>query len=129
MQKGPIITACVAAVAMVGVVSAFLSNASPYVTLAQAKKSTGDHLHLAGDLVPNSIHNDLASRHLSFQIKDSDGAVATVDYTGEKVNLAEATKVVAIGSLQGDRFVSDKLLVKCPSKYEAQDQSSAVARG
>ena len=28
--------------------------------------------------------------------------------------------VVAIGKMEGERFVSSKLLVKCPSKYEVE---------
>ena len=75
MKSGPIVTALVAVLAMSGAVAAFMANASPYVTIAQAKSSTGDRLHLAGDLDKKSVHNNLANHVLSFQIKDANGDV------------------------------------------------------
>lgn len=121
MKKGPIITAIVAVFAMAAVVTAFMSNASPYVTIAQAKTASGDRLHLAGDIIKSTVHNDLKKHELTFDIKDADGAVVTVAHVGEPpANMGDATKVVAIGKMNGDRFVSDQLLVKCPSKYESE---------
>jgi len=38
-------------------------------------------------------------------------------------NMGEATKVVAIGGMKDGKFVSDQLLVKCPSKYESEKKS------
>jgi cytochrome c-type biogenesis protein CcmE len=119
MKSGPIITAIVAILAMSGVVAAFMANASPYVTVAQAKSSTGDRLHLAGDIDKKSIQNDLVNHVLRFDITDADGQRVTVVHKGEPpANMGEATKVVAIGKMDGDRFVSDDLLVKCPSRYD-----------
>jgi cytochrome c-type biogenesis protein CcmE len=119
MKKGPVITAIVALIAMAGVVIAFMSNASPYVTIAQAKSASGNRLHLAGDIIKSSVKNDLAHHALSFDVRDKDGAVITVLHKGEPPqNMSEATQVVAIGKLEGDKFVSDQLLVKCPSRYQ-----------
>jgi cytochrome c-type biogenesis protein CcmE len=124
MKKGPVITAVVALIAMAGVVIAFMSNASPYVTIAQAKSAPGDRLHLAGDIVKSSVKNDLVHHALSFQVKDQNGDVVTVMHRGEPPqNMSEATKVVAIGKMEGDNFVSDQLLVKCPSRYEEKRKS------
>jgi cytochrome c-type biogenesis protein CcmE len=121
MKAGPIITAIVAIMALAAVVTAFMSNASPYVTIAQAKTATGDHLHLAGDILQPTLHNDLTKHVLSFDLKDADGNVVTVEYRGEPLgNVSEANKVVAIGKLEDGKFKSDKVLVKCPSKYEAE---------
>jgi hypothetical protein len=38
-----------------------------------------------------------------------------------------ATNVVAIGTYKDGRFVSDKLLVKCPSKYQAEGAAKGTS--
>ena len=124
MKVGPVVTAIIAMLAMTGVVVAFMSNASPYVTIEQAKHSTGDRLHLAGDIQKATIKNDIARHTLSFDLKDANGQVVSVLHTGEPPsNMGQATKVVAIGKMEGDKFVSDQLLVKCPSKYEGAEKT------
>jgi cytochrome c-type biogenesis protein CcmE len=37
-------------------------------------------------------------------------------------NFEMATQITAIGAYDGDTFRADKLLVKCPSKYQGTDQ-------
>ena len=126
MKKGPIITAVVTAFALTAVVAAFVSNASPYVTIAQAKTIHSDQLHLAGDLLKGSVSTDYATHTLTFKLRDKDGQVITVLHKGEPPeSMSTVTKVVAIGGMQGDRFVSNKLLLKCPSKYEGASLSQA----
>lgn len=121
MKTGPIITTVVALAALTAVVAAFMSNASPYVTVAQAKVSSDKHLHLSGDIVKDSVRRNLVGHYMTFQLKDSEGAIVTVEHHGEQPqNIQEANKAVAIGGMEGDRFVSEKLLIKCPSKYEAE---------
>jgi cytochrome c-type biogenesis protein CcmE len=124
MKSGPIVTAIVATLAMAGVVTAFMTNASPYVTIAQAKNSHSNRLHLAGDLDKKSVHADPVNRTLTFRLKDENGETVTVLHKGDPpANMGEATKVVAIGKMEGDKFVSDDLLVKCPSKYETDPKT------
>lgn len=123
MKKGPVITAIVALVAMGGVVAAFVSNASPYVTIAQAKERHGERMHLAGDIVPGSVMTDLKSGELRFKVTDTDKATILVVHRGEMPsNINSATKVVAIGGIEGDHFKSEQLLLKCPSRYESEDK-------
>jgi cytochrome c-type biogenesis protein CcmE len=128
MKSGKSITIVVVVLALFAVITAFMSNASPYVTIAQAKTASGDRLHLAGDIIKPSVHDDYSRHVLTFQLRDQDGAIVTVEHTGEPpANMGEATKVVAIGRMKGDRFVSDQLLVKCPSKYEAAPGAASKA--
>src|SRR6476659_9605996 len=111
---GAVITGIVATLAMVGVLAAFIGNASPYVTVAEAKQSHNDGLHLAGDLIKESIQTDPASGHISFRLKDQAGDIADVVYTGSTPgNLSEATKVVAVGGMDHDVFKAHQLLIKC----------------
>ena len=120
---GALFTAFVCIAATGGIVYAFLANSSQYVTIAQARVSHSDRVHMAGDLIKSSIRQDLAHHAIVFDLKDQTGQM-TVVYTGDTTqNLDEATKVVAVGACKGNRFYSDKMLVKCPSKYESEKGS------
>jgi len=117
--KGPVVTAIIAGLAMAGVVGAFMSNASPYVTIAQAKTTGGDNLHLAGVLQKETFRQDITNGHITFDLKDAEGKTIQVEHVGIRpASLLDADKVVAIGCVKDGRFVSHDLLVKCPSKYD-----------
>ena len=118
------ITGLVCLMALSVVVSAFLKTSSPYVTIAQARHDDESGLHLQGDIVQSSVRM-LPSKHLlTFNIRDANGDTIEVDYTGAiPENFSEARKVVAVGQIKGSEFASDRLLVKCPSKYEAKTQN------
>ena len=121
MKLGAILSGIIAAAALGAAVFAFTTQASPYVTIAQARTAPGDRLHLAGDLIKDSVKADVYTQTLTFRVKDENGDTVTIDHRGEKpANLLEATKVVAVGKMDGDKFVSDQLIVKCPTKYEAE---------
>ncbi|MGV3619024.1 MAG: cytochrome c maturation protein CcmE [Fimbriimonas sp.] len=129
MKSGPIVTAVVAFVAMGGVVVAFMSNASPYVTIAEARQMRSDRMHLAGDILKETVVTDIKSSELRFQVKDSKGEQILIVHRGEiPANMGSATKVVAIGGIEGDRFMSKQLLLKCPSRYEEEKKKGTVAR-
>jgi hypothetical protein len=55
MKAGTLVAGLVAVGGLGAVVAAFLGNASPYVTVAEAKTMRGDNLHLAGDIVPGTL--------------------------------------------------------------------------
>ena len=116
---GAIITALVALGGVAAVGMAFVSNASPYGTFADARKSNSDSMHVAGDVLKETVITDLQHGTMHFSMKDSTGERMNVVYTGPPpANMSEATKVVAIGGVQSGVFYSEKLLIKCPSKYE-----------
>jgi len=128
MKKGPILTAVFTVLALGAVITAFVTQASPYVTIAQAKQSSDTQLHVAGDVVEGSLHNDPMRHLLSFKMKDKDGDVITVEHNGEvPADLDQVKKVVAIGGVKNNQFWSSKLLVKCPSKYEAEQKKTGAA--
>ena len=61
---------------------------------------------------------------VKFKLRDENGQEAMVIYKGIKPdNIEQATSIVAIGKYHSDQFIADKLLVKCPSKYQ-QSQGS-----
>ncbi len=121
MKLGAILAVALSAVGLSAVVFAFMTNASPYVTVKEAQARTGDNQHLAGDIVPGTLLTDLNAGTVKFDLKDQSGQVCKVLYTGPPLtNLGSATKLVAIGGMKDGTFMSNKLLLKCPSKYESE---------
>lgn len=130
MKIGASVTACVAVFAMTGVVMAFLNNASPYVTVAEAKVTSGSRLHLAGTIDKKTVNDDRLGGKLAFDLIDKKGDRIRVEHVGEPVaNMGDATEVVAIGKVENGTFVSQKMLVKCPTKYEKDRQTPAATPG
>ena len=52
------------------------------------------------------------------KVEDENGIERKVHYLNPKpANFEDAEKLVVEGSMKGDVFVADYILVKCPSKY------------
>lgn len=123
MRLGPVLAVVVAVAGLTAMVTAFLTQASPYVTVAQAKTMKGDSLHLAGDILRDTVQVDARANRLRFELKDEAGQVMPVLYHGpQPSNMGSATKVVAVGGVENGVFVARELLLKCPSKYESTDK-------
>ena len=126
MKRGTLVAVILTVVGLCAVVFSFVKNASPYVTVAQAKVSNGDNLHLYGEIDKASIIISAGSSTVSFEITDEEGGVARVLYQGSPPNnLNEADHVVAVGGMNGDIFEAHKLMLKCPSKYESEAKGSS----
>lgn len=55
---------------------------------------------------------------IEFTMVDSDGAVEVVRYCGvPPIGLERGKHVVAVGKFDGEVFVANQLLTKCPSRY------------
>ena len=93
---------------------------TPYVSFAEAQRGANRTLQVAGGLVKGS--SDYADGALSFTIQEPKTShTMRVRYRGVKpANFEEAISVVAIGrySPATTTLEADKLLVKCPSKYQ-----------
>ncbi|MEG6584466.1 cytochrome c maturation protein CcmE domain-containing protein [Dendrosporobacter sp. 1207_IL3150] len=96
---------------------AYQSSLTPYVTFAQAKSSKSQ-VQVKGTLSKsNLIQSERNS--LIFALRDEAGEEVTVVYKGTKPEgMDQAESVVAIGRYNNGQFHADKLLVKCPSKYQ-----------
>lgn len=126
MARGPLIAMICSFFGLAAVVSAFLINASPYVTVAEAKQSSSKSMHLAGDIMKESLNVRLEAGEVRFSVRDEKGDVMPVVYKGgPPANMGSATKVVCVGRVENGSFVADKLILKCPSKYESEASSGA----
>ncbi len=106
---------------------AFKSNLTPYVSFQQAR-ATKDAVQVAGKLIHGSDSFDQSSSRLVFMLQDDRGDTMRVAYKGLKPgNFNEATQVVAIGRYHGGLLEAEKLLVKCPSKYQGLNDKAPTA--
>jgi len=107
---------------------AFKSNLTPYVSFAQAR-SSGEPVQVAGKLVQGSDRYDETTQVLYFALEDDHGEKLLIAYKGLKPgNFHEATQVVAIGRYQAGQLEAEKLLVKCPSKYQGVENKEYGSR-
>ncbi|MFH1177300.1 MAG: cytochrome c maturation protein CcmE [Acidobacteriota bacterium] len=101
---------------------AFRSNLTPYVSFAHAREAS-EAVQVAGALIQESDHFDEASSRLLFTLVDDHGDTLRIAYKGPKPgNFNEATQVVAIGRFRDGVLEAEKLLVKCPSKYQGVEE-------
>ena len=115
------------AVAAVVGVSSFKRTMTPYIGFAEAKKSSG-LVQVNGKLADKDYVLKPAEQFLRFKLRDEKGEVMPVEYRGViPGNFDQAVSVVAIGRFQGDHFEAQQLLVKCPSKYQAEADKQAKA--
>lgn len=98
----------------------FADAVTPYVGIADARASQRN-VQVKG-LPDSSVVPRMENDMFVFSIADEEtGETMLVRYKGSKPDtFDEAYHIVAIGKYSGDAFVADKLLIKCPSKYETE---------
>ncbi|NUQ82062.1 MAG: cytochrome c maturation protein CcmE [Bacteroidetes bacterium] len=102
-------------------VYAFRENVNPYTDFTGAETSWGK-VQIKGTWDQNreSDYNS-ETNTFTFWLTDESGKSCQVIFSGAKPNNFEhATSVVVRGSLDGTVFRSDRILVKCPSKYQSE---------
>lgn len=113
-----------AVAATVGV-SSFKRTMTPYIGFAEARTASG-LVQVNGKLADKDYVLKPEEQFLSFKLRDENGDVMAVEYRGViPGNFDQAVSVVAIGKFQGDHFEAQQLLVKCPSKYQAEADRAA----
>jgi cytochrome c-type biogenesis protein CcmE len=116
-----------AAAAAVGVTS-FKKTMTPYIGFAEARTASG-LVQVNGKLADKDYVLKPQEQFLSFKLRDEHGEVMPVEYRGViPGNFDQAVSVVAIGKYQGDHFEAQQLLVKCPSKYQAEADKAAKGK-
>ncbi len=98
-------------------------SVTPYVSIAEAEASNST-VQVKGLLDEKSPAPAQFDNEFRFVLKDEDdGRTMPVKYLGTKPDrFEEAYHIVAIGKFDGEdgAFHANKLLIKCPSKYEDQ---------
>src|SRR5262245_166001 len=121
MKKGYWIAAALT-LAFVGFgLTAFQKTLTPYLTFDEARKARGV-VQVMGGLDKTSDRYDTATQELSFELLDDKGHRMPVVYRGIRPgNFRDAISIVAIGRYHDGRIEAEKLLVKCPSKYQGAE--------
>ena len=130
MKISHIILLIIIAVA-IGVIISTSGDASKYVTFKEAKEIALDNenekVHVVGKLTKDAQGNILGMKYepsvdpnyFEFVIEDNNHETERVVYVSPKPqDFEKSEQIVIIGSYKGDTFKADKILMKCPSKYE-----------
>lgn len=93
----------------------------PYTTSVAEAEGAGRSVQLAGFLGSKGEYDE--QKRWTFMLQDENGAmVKVVSNETRPPNFEQAISVVAIGRYDRGQqaFMAEKLLVKCPSKYQEQ---------
>jgi cytochrome c-type biogenesis protein CcmE len=103
---------------------AYYTSVGEFVA-ASARSPEPKSSRVHGFVLEGSIAKDLPAGHVDFAIRDEGGAVLPVRLVGIELPdlFRDGAEVVVEGRLQGERFVAQQVLAKCPSKYEAEASS------
>ena len=104
--------------------TAFKDSMTPYVSYDRAMEG-GQIVQVAGALVKGSYSYESSRESLFFTLQDpKTKQTLRVRYKGLKpANFEDAISIVAIGHYdeKAKEFEANKLLVKCPSKYQGAE--------
>lgn len=104
--------------------ASFRTTLTQYVSYDVARAADRT-VQVAGELGERSSSYDSEAEALLFTLEDPEsGDTLRVRYHGLKpANFEEAISIVAIGRYEEakEEFAADKLLVKCPSKYQGAE--------
>ena len=97
---------------------AFADSITPYVDIAEARTARGS-VQVKGLLDQDSPAPAQVGKDFVFWLVDESGEKMEVRYHGtEPDQFRAAHHIVAVGSCRNGVFEAERLLIKCPSKYE-----------
>ena len=117
----------VALIVLAGGVAALTMQAkdvSTYATFTDATTALSK-VKVAGKLIKNKpmVYDPVANPNLfTFYLKDQNGKEVLVNLLKPKPQDFELSEqVVVTGEMQGEAFVANEVLMKCPSKYKDEE--------
>jgi len=131
MKKSHIFGIIIIAIAvMIIIITA--GDASTYVTFTEARKMATEgnnkKIHVVGQLKKDDGGNIIGLQtsedmlSVSFLMIDNENTEQKVYYNEPMPSdLKRSEQVVVIGSYRENIFVADKILLKCPSKYQEEE--------
>lgn len=130
MKKSHIFGIIVIAVAIVVIIST-AGDASAYVTFDEAKelaeKGNNNKIHVVGTLHKDKngsitgIETSPDMLSFKFEMVDENNVVQKVFHPNPMpTDFLRSEQVVVVGSYKNEDFVAEKILLKCPSKYQEE---------
>lgn len=96
---------------------------TPYVSFNEAKASERP-VQVAGFPDHPKAYFDPSSGLFRFTMTDEDGETMPVSYEGARPgNFDQAQSVVVVGRYHQGTLQASQILVKCPSKYQAEEEA------
>lgn len=128
MKKTHIIVLIIIAAAIAGVIGSFGSFSS-YETFISAAEREGEEFHVVGylDTTLAQVYDPVNNPNLfEFHAQDKQGNTHKVVFNGTRPqDFERSEQLVMTGFMKENVFHCNKILMKCPSKYE--DDQVAVA--
>tara|TARA_Y100001972_G_C7655715_1_gene330224 strand:+ start:1291 stop:1695 length:405 start_codon:yes stop_codon:yes gene_type:complete len=130
MKKTHIIGLVVIAVALMIIIST-AGDASTYVSFNEAQemaeKGNNNKIHVVGKLKKDhdgnvvNVETSPDNRSFRFALIDENNNEQMVYHPNPMpTDFLRSEQVVVVGAYNDDRFVADKILLKCPSKYQEE---------
>ncbi len=120
MKKAHIIGIVIIAIA-IGAIISTVSDAATYADFSKAEQLEGKEIQVVGvlnkekDIIYNPKEN---ANQFSFYMLDNNGMEKKVVFNGTKPqDFERSEQVVITGESKGEEFHANKILMKCPSKY------------
>ena len=123
MKKMHILGLVLIAIVIAALLS-LLDDLSTYDSVESARKKEGKFVHLIAKLDTSKpvIYDPIKDpNYLAFTAIDSLGSSTNVVYKNAKpTDFEKSQRIVMKGSMQGDVFQCNEIVMKCPSKYKEQ---------
>jgi cytochrome c-type biogenesis protein CcmE len=124
MKKTHIIALLLVAI-MIGVLVALLGDFSRYETFESNYAKKGKEINVVGVLNKEKGIEYEPTKNpnlFSMYVLDAEGVEKKVIVKKAKPrDIERSEKIVVIGKMNGDVFVADDILMKCPSKYQEKE--------
>lgn len=124
-KKVLIATVVVIAVMVFLIVSGMQGNTGRYLTIEEAlagsQQDSGKYIQMEAKVVPTSVKWDPKKPELIFDITDGKQSINVTFYDVKPDNFESGYPVIVEGKFTAPgKFLAEKVLVKCPSKYEEE---------
>jgi cytochrome c-type biogenesis protein CcmE len=104
-----------------------------YLTVAElhneGTKAVGEQATVSGEIVGSTVNWNPGSSLLKFTVKDTSGndTIPVVFHGAKPDDFSNNWPVIVTGTLKKNgSFQASKLLIKCPSKYQAKTKTIVV---
>ncbi len=114
--------------ACIVVLISYTGDLTTYETISSAKQKEGKFVNLIAKvdkLQPIEYDAVKNPNYLTFTAKDTLGSTIKVIYHNNKpTDMEKSERIVLKGRVQGDHFECKDILLKCPSKYKDDPNST-----
>jgi cytochrome c-type biogenesis protein CcmE len=125
-MKTSYIIGIVVIAALIGIIFTTISESSTYAPFSTAIAHEGKTYHVVGSLQLDKgfdYNPEENANVFGFYLTDTEGREIKVLYNGSKPqDFEKSEQVVVVGKMSGETFIAKEVLMKCPSKYNGNEQ-------